>query len=633
MPTNRLTRFNYNCYYNKERRKTMGLAASQARFLGITARKNTCELRSMQIAQEKLSITNQLTQISQNYQNSLDATKLVWDSEYITDGSIYDVSYELLMTPSLLNNYSPQLLTNNKGQIVLDSQYANAIRDITVGDKVVDGTTETASFEDYQTGGADRTQANFIKFLEGLNAGGILSQSELDSMKAALTLSSSFYDPDNGLGAPIQEKFTTNSMNLNTMKNYINTITDPNSDYVNSLRETYDTAYNADGTQKTITLPDGSTQPMPDTIYDKVAQLGNLLNFKQLSGAGFEYQDKQSDGSMTPVTGATLGEKWANDDSTELTISDSSFNFADLLEKEITLSTDNANEMGQALVEYINELYNVMLQFFAIDPASVDQDYLNFAMDQICKLNGLSWDSTSTPPTAKYPDTATDLGSAISSGAYSTGDPASKHTCVIKNGNNYQVSLSNVAKGIITYFEKAVEGFESGYDVEATGDKKVEDSYYVTRDPEYFYFINNPEALNIDDETQLLLDYYSQMFNQICANGWTENDLVGEEENLKNMLKNGTLFTSTLSEMDGNFYQGPYTSNNFIAEVADEDAIARAEAEYKTKQLQLSAKEEELDIDLQQVDAELSALTTEYDTVKSLISKAVEKGFSTLGGS
>ena len=633
MPTNRLTRFNYSCYYNKERRKTMGLAASQARFLGITARKNTCELRSMQIAQEKLSITNQLTQISQNYQNSLDATKLVWDSEYITDGSIYDVSYELLMTPSLLNNYSPQLLTNNKGQIVLDSQYANAIRDITVGDKVVDGTTETASFEDYQTGGADRTQANFIKFLEGLNAGGILSQSELDSMKAALTLSSSFYDPDNGLGAPIQEKFTTNSMNLNTMKNYINTITDPNSDYVNSLRETYDTAYNADGTQKTITLPDGSTQPMPDTIYDKVAQLGNLLNFKQLSGAGFEYQDKQSDGSMTPVTGATLGEKWANDDSTELTISDSSFNFADLLEKEITLSTDNANEMGQALVEYINELYNVMLQFFAIDPASVDQDYLNFAMDQICKLNGLSWDSTSSPPTAKYPDTATDLGSAISSGAYSTGDPASKHTCVIKNGNNYQVSLSNVAKGIITYFEKAVEGFESGYDVEATGDKKVEDSYYVTRDPEYFYFINNPEALNIDDETQLLLDYYSQMFNQICANGWTENNLVGEEENLKNMLKNGTLFTSTLSEMDGNFYQGPYTSNNFIAEVADEDAIARAEAEYKTKQLQLSAKEEELDIDLQQVDAELSALTTEYDTVKSLISKAVEKGFSTLGGS
>ena len=604
MPTNRLTRFNYSCYYNKERRKTMGLAASQARFLGITARKNTCELRSMQIAQEKLSITNQLTQISQNYQNSLDATKLVWDSEYITDGSIYDVSYELLMTPSLLNNYSPQLLTNNKGQIVLDSQYANAIRDIAVGDKVVNGTTETASFEDYQTGGADRTEANFRKFLKGLNEGGILSQSELDDMLRALDSSSSFYNPTNGLGALVQEKFTTNSMNLNTMKNYINAITDPNSSYRNDVEQR---------------LADGE---ITAAIRDQIVAMGNLLNFMKSDGSGYDYQDIQS-GATTTVSGASLGEKWANDDSTDLTISDSSFNFADLLDKEVTLSSDNVTDIGNALAEFVNAMYGVMQEFFAIDPASVDQDYLDFAMSQICALNGLTWDST----------TGTASATDIAGAAYNTGDPASKHTCIIKNGNNYQISLSNTAKGIITYFEKAVEGFESGYDVEATGDKKVEDSYYVTRDPEYFYFINNPEAIPIDDETQLLLDYYSQMFNQICANGWTENDLVGEEENLKNMLKNGTLFTSTLSEMDGNFYQGPYTSNNFIAEVADEDAIARAEAEYKTKQLQLSAKEEELDIDLQQVDAELSALTTEYDTVKSLISKAVEKGFSTLGGS
>ena len=137
--------------------------------------------------------------------------------------------------------------------------------------------------------------------------------------------------------------------------------------------------------------------------------------------------------------------------------------------------------------------------------------------------------------------------------------------------------------------------------------------------------------MSIDDNTQLLLDYYSQMFNQLCMNGWTENSLVSEPDSLKNMLKNGTLFTTTLAD-DGNFYQGPYTSNNFIAEVADEDAITRAEAEFKTQQLKLSAKEEELNIDMQMVDAELSALTTEYDTVKSMISKSVEKGFSTLGG-
>ncbi len=606
----------------------MGLAASQARFLGITARKNSCELRSMQIAQEKLSISNKLTQISEDYQNSLDATKLVWDSEFITDGSIYDVSYELLMNPSILNDFSPQLLTNNKNQVVLDSQYANAIKDIVVSQKTdANGNTIYLSFADVQTGGAKRTQENFVKFLNALNAGGILSKANLDDMLVALQGNSRYYDPSNGLGGMIQEKFTTNSMNLQTMKNYIDTITNPNSDYINELRQLYGTAYEEDGTPKQIELPDGTTGNMPETSYDIVVKLGNLLNFNGTDG-GYSYKVKDEHKNLVDakddngnIIKTSLGESWAKDQATDLTISDSTFNFADLLDKEITLSTDSSTDMGNALSQFINNMYSVMTEFFAVNPDSVDQQYLDFAMSQICTINGLTWDSLNHT-------SSTTLGTGA---AVSTGDPASKHTGLIKNGDNYQISLSNLTKGILTYFEKAIEGFDSGYTVESNGDKKVENSFYITQDPDYYYFINNPEALNIDDNTQLLLDYYSQMFNQIAMNGWTENSLVSEPDSLKQMLKNGTLFTSTLSD-DGNFYQGPYTSNNFIAEVADEDAIARAEADFKTQQLKLSAKEEELNIDLQMVDAELSALTTEYDTVKSLISKSVEKGFSTLGG-
>lgn len=67
----------------------MGLAASQARFLAITSRKMNCEFQSMQIAQEKLSVTRDLQKASQEYQNSLSATKLVWDTE---DNTVYDLS-------------------------------------------------------------------------------------------------------------------------------------------------------------------------------------------------------------------------------------------------------------------------------------------------------------------------------------------------------------------------------------------------------------------------------------------------------------------------------------------------------------------------------------------------------------
>lgn len=581
----------------------MGLAASQARFLAITARKNTCELKSMQIAQEKLSITNQLTQAAENYQNSLDATKLVWDSEYITDGSIYDVSYSLLMTPSLLNGYSPQLLTDNKNRVVLDSQYAAALK--SMGTVYTDPKGNNYGFANLETGGADRTEANFRKFLLALNNNGILSEIDYNNMISALdgTGGSNYYRPDNGLGGDVLEKFATDAMNLSTLKSYINTLTDPTSSYMNEL-------YQKDGTDTSGTAP---------TSYDKAVHLASILNFEG------SYTATTNKTSGTTVNVDTLGEYYSKQ--YDLTITDSSFNLADLLNKEITLSSKDEESMADAMAKFVDSMYQIMTDFFALDTTSVDQDYLNYAMYQICTLNGLTWDS-STQSCAVGTD-----GKVLfdTSAAYSTGDSASKHTCVIKNGSTYSLSLSNFAKGLITYFEKAVEGFDSGYSVESTDKKKTENSFYITQDPEYYYLINNPEICTVDDETQNLLDFYSQMFNQICAHGWTENNLVNDDESLKIMLKNGTIFSTTLAD-DGNFYQGPYTSNNYIAEVTDEDAITKAEAEYKVQQLTLNAKEEELDIDLQEIDAELSALTTEYDSVKQMISKSVEKGFSTLGG-
>ncbi len=615
----------------------MGLAASQARFLGITARKNSCELRSMQIAQEKLSITNKLTQISEDYQKSLDATRLVWDSEFITDGSIYDVSYDLLMQPSILNGYSPQLLTNNKNQVVLDSQYANALKSIGNAGYQYDqnGTRQNASFEQLKLGGATRDKAHFILFLDALNKNGILSQNNLEAMKSALnsTTGKNYYNPTNGLGGYNANKFAVESMNLATLKRYMTKLSDPSSDYMNELRKNYGTSYNDDGTKK---VTDGKIEL--DTAYDKAVQLGQLLKFggilqevtdpttgeKYKKVQEFEYIVKEN-GSDVTKTGS-FGEAITQNKDTQLKLSDSNFNFTDLMNKEVTLSSDNADQMAEGMAKFLDNLYAIMGNFFAVNKDSVDQDYLTYAMDQICKLNGLKWDST----TGSVKRDGSNKVEFNSGSVISANNPA-KHTSIIKDGSNYQVSLSNMAKGLLTYFEKAIEGFDSGYTIESTDEKKTENSFYITQDPAYYYFIKNPETLDMDDDTKLLLDYYSQMFNQICANGWTESNLVSEPEHLKNMLKNGTLFTSVLSD-DGNFYQAPYTRNNFIAEVADQDAITRAEAEYKTQQLKLSAKEEELNIDMQMVDAELSALTTEYDTVKQMISKGVEKGFSTLGG-
>ena len=118
----------------------MGLAASQARFLAITARKMNCEFQSMQIAQEKLSVTRDLQRASQDYQNSLNATKLVWDTQ---DDDVYDLSYGIMMTPSALNEYDPYLITNTQGKILLSDQMFEAALNANIIDSNGDPTGKT----------------------------------------------------------------------------------------------------------------------------------------------------------------------------------------------------------------------------------------------------------------------------------------------------------------------------------------------------------------------------------------------------------------------------------------------------------------------------------------------------------
>ena len=110
----------------------MGLAASQARFLAITSRKMNCEFQSMQIAQQKLSVTRDMQKASEDYQNNLTATKLVWED---MDKNTYNLTYDLMMSPTAINQYDPYLVTDTQGRIVLTNDMFNAAVKARVIDK------------------------------------------------------------------------------------------------------------------------------------------------------------------------------------------------------------------------------------------------------------------------------------------------------------------------------------------------------------------------------------------------------------------------------------------------------------------------------------------------------------------
>ena len=57
----------------------MGLSASQARLLTITARKADCEYESMRLSHQKLALSRDMNNVSAEYQDAVNQTKLIYD--------------------------------------------------------------------------------------------------------------------------------------------------------------------------------------------------------------------------------------------------------------------------------------------------------------------------------------------------------------------------------------------------------------------------------------------------------------------------------------------------------------------------------------------------------------------------
>jgi hypothetical protein len=184
------------------------------------------------------------------------------------------------------------------------------------------------------------------------------------------------------------------------------------------------------------------------------------------------------------------------------------------------------------------------------------------------------------------------------------------------------ISLSNLARSFLTYYASSLGGFATGYDV----NPHSKDSVYVTDDLNYLYTVTEQDSY-ANQTDMLTADFYNMLFNNICVHGWTESNNVDDKNYLSHALKNGQLFVSALNT-DGYFYQDHYTKNGRVIEVKDDDAIARAELEYSKKKTKLNYKEQMLEVKMKNIDMELSSLTTEYDAVKNLIGKNVEKTFA-----
>ena len=582
----------------------MGLAASQARLLTITSRKSRAQFESMKFSHEKLALSRNLTELSNEYQNSLDKTKLYYDF-YGVNSTDIPLTYNMLMSPSSINDYTPTLISNNQGQIVLSSPYANAARAAGIPQE-----------------GLGCTPSSIMREAFMLN----LAEQNVITQATASAIIGVDYNQKAGLGGD----------------NLVNTIT-TTGDY-----------------EKLLSYLDGNNNTSGvDLTYCGIPQ--NVAIMVQ-NGQNSFTSLKEKGNHQLDSTGA--------DSSTAL----ASISFSDLLSgnQHIYLGQESdVASLYQATNNVITQLGTALCS--VLDGAEDAVAYANDQMNQFCWGGDNKFDKTTGMWTAgddallaylrhkqgsgwktweKWVGAfvpAFGIGKLIA-GAFkdvSDSDVAKDSFAISQTfltvADSYgrsgflhddphdqaTLDLSAFAQAWFTYFMQYMYGLgtpqANGLNVAWNAPKQ--DSHFADKDSlEGFEFTFT--TTYVSDNEALIANFYDTLFNQICINGWTENNQAATDSNyLKEMIQGGKIYLTSLSD-DHYYYQNNYSTNNFIKEVSDDAAIAQAESKYTTEKARINAKEQELDLKMKNLDTEISSLETEYEAIKKVIEGNVSKSFT-----
>ena len=500
----------------------MGLAASQARLLTITSRKSRAQFESMRLSHQKLALSRNLTDISNAYQNSLDQTKLYYDF-YGVNSTDNPLTYGLLMSPSSINDYTPTLISNNQGQIVLSSPYAAAARAAGIPQEGLGCTPSSLMRE---------------AFILALAENNVITQATANSINLI------GYNQAAGLGGD----------------NLVNTITETG---------TYD---------------------------DLMTLLGGGGNTDGVTLAGL-IVDSNADGTLpTVITGTRNGgySKISGAGTWSHNIGDSgkgleSISFADLINgnQEVLLTIEgtkdkpsNWSDQYWDLVGSVKSVYNALGDklISLLDGDSNVEDAVAYANDQ---METMCWSPSATPPTGDedsfwdfdfgglFGDAVVEhennwFTQSIPSGNGKESKEKHAWNKAVGNADDYMalvncyrsrsviignrheavgaIDLTNFTKAWFTYFMQYMEGLgtPAANQWYINWRDKVDNQSFADKDSIGDYEFTFTTTYVSDNEA-LIANFYDTLFNQICINGWTENDKVATDSNyLKEMLQSGT---------------------------------------------------------------------------------------------
>lgn len=569
----------------------MGLAASQARLLTITARKADCEFASMTLSHQKLALSRDMENVSNDYQNALSQTKLVYDY-YGTGDTTMALDYDLLMTPSVYNDYYPKTVTDANNRIILNSQLAAAARAAGIPAEGLEGTPSS------------NVRNTFIEALAGA---GVITPAKAAAIQAVT------YGNTLGLGSTTNVTYGYVDLTYEELLDML-TVSGTYSETLGLSSNVIESGASAnERSQLLFTIDSNGNRTRVDQSTGMSVSLVDLLSNDMEYVIGYD-----SKLNAYAIDGAAQLQ-------TDILGSDGEGGILDWILGEFSAVLGGTASNDSALQYAYNAIYDLLYPNSDLrDKAALNDGHGNgggSGNDEFMDTVGTKVGTTKNKERFQD-DLANKAGDYIGMVYY--GNKAKKWMSSRDNdGSCVAISLNNIAQVFLTAYVDYLTGLEEGYSY-----NKGILSSSILYDPNQsdFTFTIAGQTEVESDEDNLYANFYDSLFNQICMNGWTENSQIENVEYMTDLFKNGLAFISSIAE-DGYYYQGSYSTDRAILEVSDENAIAVAEAKYNTEKTKIENKEDTIDMKMKNLDTEISSLTTEYESTKQIISKAIEKSF------
>lgn len=593
----------------------MGLSASQARLLSITSRLSDNELRSQTITNAKSALSTRTNQASQEYLAALDETQMLF-STYDDNGN--KVSTPL--TPACLTQYS-QLknqygIINTDGQIMvaeIDSQ--NYLESATLGEflkkygvaEVEDVQVDNPAYVDKATYIYGSDWANWVSGVEGTIGGLNGLEPKLPDYNKVVweeVTDTTLYPKFREASKTCYSNATggTAGCYLHVLAHLLDLSVDDNGDpFSNAYPKSYVTTYGQSisvGSWKilgsAIHSAGQSAEMMP--VSDAVCNGKNGNTYY----AAEDLEDKAKYEKLTEDTSLTenqlLAEKLLSNYYTDV---NGNTQLKTLKQKVIDLyyAIENRSNLG---IDYNTTLLDA-LKRFQKDMELAEQVPKILPDEEAWKKDHDIWQA----------EMQKELQQLASLDRYLTDD---KITPTDKDQAQWYVNLWHRMNGASNY-KVDIEGFENG------------------SHPTKHY-------LGQQQEEEKYAECENSLVKGLTENGkvlWTvlEDGLMNSAEWIKYALSNNVVtlervnFTEPTVDGSG-IEQGTWSSIIYsnsldISQEENQTAITKAEVKYQQTLKDIEAKDKQYDNMIRRLDTEHNALQSEYESIKSVISKNIER--------